>query len=397
VKKFAVIGLGTSGIQAIAHFLRYLDNSWEIVSISDPNFPILGIGESTNPSFMYAMQEGADLDLHTILKNQEMDATIKLCTQYEKWREHDFVNPLLGSNSALHINTFKLLEWSLPRFRSKWGKKFVEIHGNVETILNEESSAVVTVDGTQHYFDFVMDCRGFPKDTAGYTFVNDPVNHCLVHNIPSGSDFMHTKHVATKDGWMFVIPLTTRTSHGYLFNDQLTSIKEAKQNFSKTIGVPVEELDSIEYSFKSYYAENMIEGRIIKNGNRAVFFEPMFANSLWLYDTINKYAIDYIRDNKPVDEVNSTWRYIANDVYEVICFFYKGGSTYDTRFWEYAKTVSSKVVFNSPHFAETIYRMKETNNDGQYREIRWSFAEWSLRQIDKNLGYNHFMGINTFS
>mgnify|MGYP000394363711 CR=1 FL=1 len=45
---------------------------------------------------------------------------------------------------------------------------------------------------------------------------------------------------------------------------------------------------NIEYHFKSYYAKQFLNGRIIKNGNAAIFFEPMSAFSLFLYDKINR-------------------------------------------------------------------------------------------------------------
>lgn len=391
MKRLAIIGLGSSGIQSLSHFLRFLNNEWEVHSISDPLKPILGIGESTNPAFIRAMENGAKFNMYDVLKNADMDATVKYGTYFEKWRKHDFINPLLNTNAAIHLNTFKLVEWALPRFRNIWGDKFVEILGEVQKIKNIENKAVITIDGVDHTYDWVIDCTGAPKDFEDYITFDNPTNYCLVHNIPGdGSDWMHTKHVATQDGWMFGVPLKTRLSYGYLFNDKITDIEVAKSNFSEEIGVPVAELDGIEYKFKSYFARKIVEGRIIKQGNKAVFYEPMYANSLFLYDLINKVGYDLIINGLPQEEANGYFVQNMMASYELICFFYHGGSTYKTPFWDNAKKFASKVVEGSEKFKFVKERMRFHNDNGFFGSIEWGFDEWGLREIDHQLGYNYF-------
>ena len=58
MKKLGVIGVGSAGIISLNYFCAYLDNSWEIVSIHDPNIKTLGIGESTNPFFVKLLKSG---------------------------------------------------------------------------------------------------------------------------------------------------------------------------------------------------------------------------------------------------------------------------------------------------------------------------------------------------
>ena len=60
MKKLGIIGVGSAGIISLNHFCACLDNSWEIVSIHDPNIKILGIGESTNPFFVKLLKSGVD-------------------------------------------------------------------------------------------------------------------------------------------------------------------------------------------------------------------------------------------------------------------------------------------------------------------------------------------------
>jgi len=212
--RVAVIGLGSAGVQTLCHYLTWSRNA-VITSIHAPQVPIVGIGESTNSTFIDVIEQGMDFQLYDSLANGDMDCTLKLGTQYVNWRNDTFTNPLLGGNAAIHFNTFAMQDFALPKLRKRWKEKFQEING-VATIKENHNVVVVDVDGVDYEFDYVVDCRGWPTDYTDYTLTTQPVNHCLVHNVLEGADWKATKHIATRDGWTFAIPLTTRTSYGYL-------------------------------------------------------------------------------------------------------------------------------------------------------------------------------------
>lgn len=390
-KKLAILGTGSSGVLALAHFLYYLDNSWDVVSISDPTIPILGIGESTNPGFVHSLELGTNFNMHDELLEGNIDATLKLGTYYEDWRSHSFINPFLGGSTALHMNTHLLKDWAIPKFKQKWKNRFQELFGNVTNLKNFSNYVSLEVNGIEHTFDYVMDCRGFSKETENYIYVNNPSNHCLVHNKPVNEEFLHTKHVATEDGWMFVVPLKSRESYGYLFNNNITDVDTAKRNFSIKINVPINELDNISYSFKSYYTTKLIEGRIIKNGNRAAFFEPMFANSLWLYDTANRTFYDYLIGSHTEESANNHFKMIAKGIEEMICFHYHGGSLYKTPFWDYAVEHSTEILKNSTKIKETQEANNYFKTIARNVSFTWGFDLHALQLIDKNMEYNYLL------
>lgn len=391
MKKIAVVGVGSGGIQCICHLLAWIDNNWQITSIHNPSIPILGIGESTNASFVNTIDYGLDFDI--IRDLDELNATHKFGTKMIRWREKDFVNPLISGSVAIHFDTYKLKQFAFNRLKSIWKDKFKEIQGKVYSIHNYNDRAVVVIDDREEQFDYVIDCRGFPKSFDNYTVIQgNPVNHGLIHNIEkTGADWKYTYHTATKDGWMFSLPLQTRESYGYMFNRSITDIETARKNFSEEIGVPVDKLQNIEYSFKSYYCNNIIDGRIIKNGNAAVFFEPMFANSLTIYDSINRMIYDYIQD-KPND-YNNIFISFARQVEEMICYYYHGGSLHNTEFWNYAKLYSTERLKTSEHFKRIKDNYKENSRLQYYTDKeRWVFSEKNVRLIDKSFGYNYFTG-----
>lgn len=390
MKKLGIIGVGSAGVQSICHFLSWLDNSWQVVSIHDPKINIVGIGESTNPTFTTALERAINFNLHDDLA--PLEATLKIGTVYKNWRKQDFVNPLISGSAAIHFNTFKLKDFALERLHSQWGDKFVQVNGNISLLTENENEVIVTIDGQEHLFDYIIDCRGFPKDYTDYTVFEDaPVNHALVHNVQEKGDWLYTGHRATVDGWMFEIPLTTRQSFGYLFNDKITSVEQAKENFAREIGV--KELDNIEYKFKSYYSNNILTGRVIKNGNSAVFFEPLFANSLWLYNSINQIFFDYLNGNSTLEHVNKYFVYKANQVRDMICYTYHGGSNYETDFWKYTKEYATNVVKNSENLNRSIRDLKRFEDLKSWRHVEdpdWIFPAINLMKIDRNFEYNYF-------
>jgi len=399
--KIAVIGAGSAGIQNVCDLLFRLDHRWEVTSVYDPKINIIGIGESTNPSFVSALQNAINFDL--LEDSDKIDSTLKFGTRYVKWRDHSFTNPLLSGVVAMHFSTDKLHNFAYPRLRQIWGDKFKEIQGNVSEVKNTPTHATLIIDGIEHTFDFVVDCRGFPnmkQFPVDYNQIDDiPVNRCLVHNTNEVVHSEYTDHVATVDGWMFVVPLKNRTSYGYLYNDTITTPEQAKQNFSKEINIPVDQLQDIEYKFKPYYCKNIFDKRVIRNGNAAVFFEPMFANSLWMYNVIGNLLLEYISSYTSIDEIKPYWftnsfnnKAIASikQVQEMVWYNYHGGSTHDTPFWRYIKNISSKNLISGENLKKVKPLLQDMHkNKHRVGDVVWIYGPNNLFKIDKNFGYNY--------
>jgi tryptophan halogenase len=392
-KRLAVVGVGTAGIQALCHYLSWLDETWTVVSIHDPLTTIFGIGESSNPSFIAALETGVNFNF--LYDIEKVNGTLKLGTVYKQWRDSEFINPLLSGSLALHFDSEKLRSFILPRLVTKWEDKFEIIEGNVSAVHQTSERVILAVGQTLHTFDYVMDCTGFPADYSNYTVLDDfTVNHALVHNVKKQGDWQYTGHHATPDGWMFEIPLTNRQSYGYMFNDNITNIDDARKNFSDILEVPVSELDNIEYKFKTFYANQVLDGRIIKNGNSAIFFEPLFANSIFNYDQINKSFFDYITGNITAEDVEFRFQLLAEQVRDMIAYHYIGGSTYDTKFWKVTAEKTKPIVENSRSFnffKDSLSNITK-NKSYQYRTgDAWCFDEPALLMLDKNFQYNFYV------
>jgi hypothetical protein len=156
--------------------------------------------------------------------------------------------------------------------------------------------------------------------------------------------------------------------------------------------VPVEELQNIEYKFQSFYTTKLLDGRVLKNGNRAIFFEPISATSLFMYDQSNRIFLSYLNNTiDTLENVNKEFVGIASALRELICWFYHGGSTYDTEFWRQTKAKTTPVVENSKmiKILKRSYSEWIEKDSPMYAE-KFFFEPHLMLELDKNFQYNYF-------
>ena len=394
-KRLAVIGAGSAGILSLVHFCTWLSNEWDIVSIHNPNKKILGIGESTNGGFVGLLERGCHFSLGEDL--DKLDATLKFGSKFSGWRPHSWINPLLDGNIAIHFNNFKLKEFAYERLSRNWPEKFKVQEGNVEECVTEGDRVRIRIDGQDHYFDYVLDCMGFPSDLGKYRISNcTPVNRCLIHSIENYDFEPYTDHIAHKNGWMFGVPLKNRKTYGYMFNDQITTAEEARVDMMEILKVPeleTKEKEQREYKFKCYYTENLIEGRVAKNGNMAIFFEPLVANSIFLYIYSARLLCDFILNGVPADQCNAMFTKAVQEMEDVITYYYQGGSTHDSPFWRHATTFARARMHTRQEFFEQMNLYREFKARGILHHAGtygWVPLTWEL--IDRQMGYNYIEG-----
>lgn len=392
--RIAVVGAGSAGVITTAQLCAHVPVGFKVINIYDPDTKILGIGESTNSGFITVLERACHFDFLEDL--DEMDSTIKFGNKFIGWREQDWLNPLLDGGMAIHINNFKLKEFVHKRCHKIWPDKFSVIEAKVDDIVNEERHAEVIINGHAEKFDYVIDTRGFPKDWTDYKMVTSlPINRAIINTVYAPGDWQYTEHRATPNGWQFGIPLKHRRTYGYLFNDKITPVEEAYADFAKFFDINVKDVGRLEgqneYEFKPYYTTKVLDGRIFKNGNRAIFFEPISASSIYFYIYANYLLIDHLKGGRTADQVNRMFVDYAQQLESLICYIYHGGSTYDTPFWKHTKDVCTEHLMNSPHFKKALHETMLWNQRRLPHEApNWIFSGYHLNLIDRKLGYNYF-------
>lgn len=389
-KRIAVIGVGSAGILSLCHFCTWFGNEWDVVSIHNPDKPILGIGESTNGGFVGLLEKGTHFALGHEQDLKDLDATLKFGSRFKNWREHSWLNPLLDGNTAIHFNSFNFKNYAYKKLEKLWPQKFKVIEGNVQSLENYPHKVTVVMDDRKEDFDYVVDCMGYPKDLSNYVMSEcTPVNRCIIHNMEEFELTNETDHIATRHGWMFGVPLQSRKTYGYMFNDEYTSVEEATADMKEVLGV--DEVDGKEYLFKCYYTPNMIQGRICKCGNKALFFEPLVANSIFLYILGVRMFFDHIMEGVPAAELNLRYVEAVQEMEDVISYYYKGGSIYESKFWDYATKMTSDRLKKRLPFKNLCNNYSQLKSNGTlHYGPTYAFAPLTWEIVDEQLGYDSF-------
>ena len=378
--KIAVLGSGTVGVMSVCHFLKY--TKAEITCIHNPNKKILGIGESSNVQLPQLLWHS--IKFNPYLNKEKLDCTLKYSVFYKNWRKKDFHSPILPNQYALHFNNFKLQSFVFEECKKIYKKRFSVLEQNISHVVDEGGIVKVNKDT----FDYVIDCRGWPESYEDYNISKSlPLNKAIVHTIDKPGDWNFTYHYAHENGWMFGIPLTTRQGWGYLYNDKITKDEDAILDLQKILNKKINQNEINEFKFKPYRAKFLLNNRIIKNGNRALFYEPLEALSGVVYDNINRFLFDYINGVKTQEQINNEFNVMSQSYENFIAFVYHGGSIFDSKFWKQTKNKTKKHLQNNEMWNYTKEYFKQKNNNFDYSYNLFPFGPYLWSLISKNLEY----------
>ena len=149
-------------------------------------------------------------------------------------------------------------------------------------------------------------------------------------------DLHWTDCVATPDGWCFRIPNTDSVSHGYLFNKDITTVEQARENFRDIFGI--DSTDNL--NFSNYISNQfMIDDRIFLNGNKLMFIEPLEANSNPAYVHATSTYLSYLKGSLSKKYIHTEIFSYVLKIQNYLLWLYQSGSKYDTPFWDYATSL----------------------------------------------------------
>lgn len=306
----------------------------EITWYFDPNKKTQSVGEGSTlnlPRNMFANLGFSHQDL------RHLDGTFKTGIHKENWGTknqeffHDFPPPVL----SYHFNAVKLQDY-------------------VEKKLENQINIVrESVDYKNLDADFILNASGFPDNFEDfYESEYIPVNSAYITQCYwDAPTFNYTGCVAAKHGWIFLVPLQNRCSVGYLYNGNISTKEEVKEDvqyvFEKYNLTPSDSVSDL--SFKNYYKKDNFEegGRIVSSGNASFFLEPLEATSIATMDMVTRNAFDVWSGNMGWKQANNNYHNILNQIEFVIMMHYAAGSPFKTDFWEYAQERGIKKIENT--------------------------------------------------
>ena len=357
-KKIAIVGLGNAGIVTAMHFYHYGKNVTDLVDsvdiYYDPSVPIERVGQGSILNLPKLINNLIETDWH----NNKINATIKTGILYENWgkRVDKFISSFPLNEIAIHYQ---------PHLLSK-----AIIESGKFNIIEKSVDDLSDIDA-----DYVFDCRGkHLNDWDEYDTLINPLNSALLHRKPTPDySLQYTRCVATPDGWCFVIPNVDSVSYGYLYNDTVTTKEDATNNFKDIFDCDVD----FSLGFKNYVAKNMFQGdRVFLNGNRYCFLEPLEATSTGMYQMVAQHAWQTIFLGASQQDANAHMRMLVKQIETFVLWHYQYGSTYNTPFWDYAKSLPFEMD-------REFVTLLEKSRNHSFKELLWDhidkeeYAHWS--------------------
>ena len=330
--KIIIIGGGNAGVWTALHYGYHTRNhkDIEVELIYNSEIDPVPVGQGTFPDAAHLLWFACGADWY----HNEIRATPKLGILYENFSKK---NPNI-------YHPFTLLSVSMQA-DPKYLQKYILNSGWFD-VKEGNVTDLDTVDA-----DVIFDCRGNNyKEHIEYETLYSPVNSVLLAISEVNDNSQNwTRSVATPDGWTFVIPNTTSTtSYGYLYNSDITPMETAKTNFRELFPEITGEI--VNLPFESYLAKTPVRidsnGRkIILNGNRLAFLEPMEATAVAYYlQTARKTFDGIIEKTIETDHTNFEIRGKMHEVHTFISWHYVNGSIYDTPFWNEAQA-KTNIMF----------------------------------------------------
>ncbi len=322
MKKIVVVGGGNAGCFTALYCGWYgRQSEYEVELIYNPEIPPEKVGQATilePPALLWA---STGFNWY----HNKINATFKSGILYEGWgkvnKKH--FHPFPANAMAMHYCPWEMQESVLSS-------------GHFKVVEDD-------VDPKDVDSDYVFDCRGKPDNYDGYEELINPTNACILGK-PKWNTVKNpwSRRVATPDGWTFVIPTNKKSpSHdycvGYCYNSDITPPDEAAENFTKQFDVEITKY----IKYKNYVIkEPIINDRIVVNGNRLFFLEPLESSSMQVYIEMVRSVFEYLLPgrcdrNYVVTDIKKYIKQLQN----FVLWHYQFGSKYDTAFWEYAKTL----------------------------------------------------------
>lgn len=329
-RRIAIIGKGTAGALAAAHFCKYTD--WEVDWHFDPSISTLSVGEGATTELPYALSRTIGFT-HSNLP--EIDGNFKTGIRKVNWssKNPDFRIEFPPPTVAYHYNAVKLQQYIFDKVKNRVTIKEGHIsHDQIDC-------------------DYIIDSTGTPKDFSDfnmfdYVSVNSAYITQCYWDHPT---FSYTGAIARKHGWVFAVPLLNRCAIGYVYNNDISlkdDIKEDVKIVFDMFGVSPSDTTA-DIKFRSYYRKQNYSDRVCYNGNSSFFIEPMEAHPIAHIQRNISFASQIWKDKTLTPEqANIGYQTVMQEIEFVVNLHYLAGSTFDTSFWTHAKQQAYKNVVN---------------------------------------------------
>lgn len=362
MKRILIVGGGSAGWMTAAYLAVKTD--CKITLVESANVPIIGVGESTVPSFVDFVHDVGltEEDLFT-----HIGSIRKFTLQHNNWngKDHSWWHHFIFNKEQEN----EQLEWLenniLPD--KKWRHSYHIDAGRFASLLKDkvglpngvthiyddivnvvtESDGIKSVIGKNSTYtaDMYIDCTGFKRLLMKEFDLKIESNPHLINNKAwaahadykqaDKSDIVrYTRTYAMDAGWQWNICLQDRIGVGYVFCDNFIDPEEAKEELIKNCPYTVREESLKLINYKSQWFNEVWHKNVLAIGLSAGFLEPLESQSIFLIQMqINMLARLL---NKPNNKTvyNKFWNIMIRHIANYIGYHYTLSRRTDTDYWQ---------------------------------------------------------------
>lgn len=399
MKKVLVLGTGTAGLITASMIKTLYKDKVDVQVYYDKSQENIGVGEGTFPNILDFLT-ALDISVPDLIKS--IGTTIKLGIEFKNWipgdtyfhgfseimesgselpydeqescacygiangiehgsslyntSETTVPNADLNYGHAIHLDTLKFSKYLRHIMSDK--VTFVDdllvdfkVEGEfIQELIFEKSGSVTA--------DFYVDCSGFKsllikKLSKEWVDISNilPLDSAIPQQVPVGNREIksNTLAEATKNGWIWQIPVGKRYGTGYLYSSKFTSDEEAREDYDRWLrenhNVGLESSRIIRYS--PGYFRDFCVGNCAAIGLSSGFIEPLEATGIAIIvEQVNSLVHSgVLMNNLEFDRknINQRNRDLYESVVDFVSFHYITGRT-DSDFWIYMKDHKSKFA-----------------------------------------------------
>jgi tryptophan halogenase len=448
-KKIVILGSGTAGLIAATILKRTFLGKVEIDIFYDKSRKNISVGESTTPA-IFQLFDLIGMKTQDVLK--EVNSSIKLGVQFDDWVEEgkSYFHGFQQIRSSYHNDQIPLSAYSIlndcfddscelfckplnkiPRITSLDSEcdrghayqidtqdlsrvleeklqGMVNFIDDVAINVNVKDSVVKSIDFKNSgnvTADLYIDASGF--NAAIFKHLNPewvdisnilPIDRAIPQQVQY--DFKevpsYTVCKATKNGWIWKIPIGKRYGTGYLYSSKFTSDEEARKDYdlwlTQNFGVGLETDRIIKYK-PGYYKDYWI-GNCISIGLSSGFIEPLESTGIWiiihqilnLTEHQNLFLKNSEMSRKVANKINLR---LYNEMINFVALHYATNRT-DSDFWIHMKNNRCDFVNDLEKMCKEYFFTNSTINTELFPFSSYCSIANGINLITKE-GLNNFL------
>ena len=250
---------------------------------------------------------------------------------------------------AYHFDALMLADylkkWSICRGITHVVDKLV----SAEQDVNGNVTCMVSESGAKYPADLFIDCSGFAGVLIDKLFKEPLVSfsdylltdRAIAINLPENPQQdgirSYTSATALKAGWVWEIPLFSRSGNGYVYSSQFISDDDAQKEVLQHFGKRAENMNMRPIKFQSRRHTRSWVKNCVAIGLASSFLEPLESSTIYfiyaaLYQLVKCFPMKNI-DPVLRDKYNAKVNYMVDDNRDFIAMHFKTAQREDTPFW----------------------------------------------------------------